>query len=146
MIDAKRFQKDQLNTVAIGNNTWLFSFILNTTNFTENSTSLIDEYFRDFHNISLNSRIYIITEHVNNSYNLFEVYRKMSGMNLTVQLLCKQDGPGNVIDLLNTKGIWMRRKNLTGAHLKIGYIPNHFFIYEKDEVLLKFKQKHFSSI
>ena len=139
MIDAKRFQKDQLKTVAIGNNTWLFSFILNATNLTENSTSLINEYFRDFHNISLNSRIYIITENVNNSYNLFEVYRKMSGMNLTVQLLCKQDGSGNVIDLLNTKGIWIRRKNLTGAHLKIGYIPNHSFIYEKDEVLLKFK-------
>jgi hypothetical protein len=63
----------------------------------------------------------------------------MSGMNLTVQLLCKQDGSGNVIDLLNTKGIWIRRKNLTGAHLKIGYIPNQSFIYEKDEVLLKFK-------
>ncbi len=136
MIDATRFKENQLTTVAIRNNTWLFNFKLNLT---ENSTPLIDEYFKGFHNISLNSRIYVITENVNNSYNLFEVYRKMSGMNLTVQLLCKQEGPGNVIDLLNTKGIWIRKKNLTGAHLKIGYIPNHSLIYEKDEVLLKFK-------
>jgi hypothetical protein len=136
VIDATRFKENQLTTVAIRNNTWLFNFKLNLT---ENSTPLIDEYFKGFHNISLNSRIYVITENVNNSYNLFEVYRKMSGMNLTVQLLCKQEGPGNVIDLLNTKGIWIRKKNLTGAHLKIGYIPNHSLIYEKDEVLLKFK-------
>jgi hypothetical protein len=59
----------------------------------------------------------------------------MLGMNLTIQLLCKQDESGNILDHLNTKGIWIRRKNLTGAHLKIGYIPNHSFIYEKDEVL-----------
>ncbi len=132
MIDAKRFQEDQLNTDAIRNKTWLFYFKLNLT---ENSTSLIDEYFKDFNNISLNSRVYVITESVNNSYNVFEVYRKMLGMNLTIQLLCKQDESGNILDHLNTKGIWIRRKNLTGAHLKIGYIPNHSFIYEKDEVL-----------
>jgi len=136
VIDAKRFQKDQLNTVAIRNNTWLFNFRLNLT---ENSTSLIDEYFRGFQNILLNSRIYVTTESVNNSYNLFEVYRKISGMNLTVQLLCKQDGSENSIDRLNTKGIWTRRKNLTGVHLKIGYIPSDSFIYEKDEVLSKFE-------
>jgi hypothetical protein len=132
VIDAKRFQEDQLNTDAIRNKTWLFYFKLNLT---ENSTSLIDEYFKDFNNISLNSRVYVITESVNNSYNVFEVYRKMLGMNLTIQLLCKQDESGNILDHLNTKGIWIRRKNLTGAHLKIGYIPNHSFIYEKDEVL-----------
>jgi hypothetical protein len=134
VIDATRFQENQLTTVAIRNNTWLFNFKLNLT---ENSTPLIDEYFKGFHNISLNSRIYVITESVNKSYNLFEVYRKMSGMNLTIQLLCKQDESGNILDQLNTKGIWIRRKNLTGAHLKIGYIPNHSFIYEKDEVLTK---------
>ncbi len=132
MIDAIRFQEDQLNTDAIRNKTWLFYFKLN---FTENSTSLIDEYFKDFKNILLNSRVYVITESVNNSYNVFEVYRKMLGMNLTIQLLCKQDESGNILDHLNTMGIWIRRKNLTGAHLKIGYIPNHSFIYEKDEVL-----------
>jgi hypothetical protein len=132
VIDAIRFQEDQLNTDAIRNKTWLFYFKLN---FTENSTSLIDEYFKDFKNILLNSRVYVITESVNNSYNVFEVYRKMLGMNLTIQLLCKQDESGNILDHLNTMGIWIRRKNLTGAHLKIGYIPNHSFIYEKDEVL-----------
>ena len=137
MTDPKMIEKDLLTTVGIRNDAWLFSFNLNATDWTDDSITLIDEYFTGFQNISLNSRIYVLTENINNSFYLFEVYRKMTGMNLTIELLCKQDESGNEMVHLNRKGIWTRRKNLTGAHLKIGYIPNHSFIYEKDEVQYK---------
>ena len=62
---------------------------------------------------------------------VFEVYRKMPQLNLTISLLCNLT---DKVEYLNKNDIWMRRKDLSGAHLKIGYFPDLSFCFEINQV------------
>ena len=135
VLDPEKIPKELLRNIGQGNEAWLFTFFHNDSNSIHILTSLIDEYFRSFQNISLNSHVYVITTDIHYSMYVFEVYRKMQGLELTIELLCLQNKLSHNIMHFNKNGIWIRRKNLTGVHLRIGYIPKQFYILEKNEVL-----------
>ncbi len=65
---------------------------------------------------------------------MFEVFRKMPNLNVTVSLLCSLSRPANVLVYLNKNELLVRRKDLTGTHFRVGYIPNESFFYEEDKV------------
>ncbi len=137
VLDPENTLKNGLRNIGQGNSTWVFAFFQDDLNSIHGLTFFVNEYFTSFENFSLLSRIFVIITDANNSIYLFEVYRKIPGLALTIELLCKQDEWSSKINWFNKKGIWTRRKDLTGVHLRIGYVPKQFYVYEKDEV------KHF---
>lgn len=108
------------------NGAWFFVF-----DFSEKDTisliSLIENYFKSFEDVSLNSQIYAMTS----DNVIFEVYRKMPTMSLTISLLCNLT---DKIWYLNKNDLWMRRKDLSGVHFKIGYFPDLSFCFEINQV------------
>jgi len=109
------------------NGNWFFIFDSNEKETNAFSISSIENYFNNFQDISLNSRIYAMTS----SKVIFEVYRKMPNMGLTISLLCNMT---DKFAYLNKKELWMRRKDLSGTHFKIGYFPDWSFCFEINKV------------
>jgi len=105
---------------------WFFVF-----DFSEKDTisliSLIENYFKSFEDVSLNTQIYAMTS----DKVIFEVYRKMPTMSLTISLLCNLT---DKIWYLNKNDLWMRRKYLSGVHFKIVYFADLSFCFEINQV------------
>ena len=96
------------------------------------SVNKVFENHQSFQNINLKSKIYAIT--MGEQLQMFEVYRKKPAANLTVDLVCRINQKGNKIEYLNRNEIWTRRKNLSGVHFRIGYVPNDNFFLKINEV------------
>ncbi len=121
-----------LNLVGSGTANWLFLFN-NRQNVSESFlASHLSEYFKSYYKIGLDSGIYILIYSENNAF-LFEVYRKMPNSNITVSLLCKLNQISNNVEKFLGKNVLVRRRDLTGVHLKIGYLTNMSFFYEENE-------------
>jgi hypothetical protein len=105
------------------NNIWIIQIEANVS---------VHNVFQSFQNISLRSRIYAITTGV--QIQMFEVYKKTSAANLTVDLVCRINEKENKIEYLNKNEIWTRRRNLSGVHFRIGYVPNDNFFLKVNEV------------
>ncbi len=127
------------NNLSKSNGTLLYSgfwlFIFQNNDF--KSQNEIISQMRDFFelllpSIQLNSQIYVIQPL--QSVVLYEIYRKSSCMNVTINALYKSDLLTNEMVVLAEKRIWTRRKDLTGVHFKVGYVQNHLFINEKNKV------------
>jgi len=108
---------------------WLFQFQFKLNYSDQLVHSSIHKYFFSFPKITLKSKIYVLATMANES-RLFEVYRKMMGMELIIAELCKLEGRnGNEkFKIENGNQIWTRRKNLTGVHLKVAYRPNNNYL------------------
>jgi hypothetical protein len=112
---------------------WLFVFH-SYQNVTESFwVSLLGNYFKSFHEIDFSSHVYILA-YLEKVVLMFEVFRKMPNLNVTVSLLCSLSRPANVLVYLNKNELLVRRKDLTGTHFRVGYIPNESFFYEEDKV------------
>jgi hypothetical protein len=109
---------------------WLFHFKFKTNSSDQIVLSTINEYFTRFRNINLRSQIYAWVT-MEGEKRLFEVYRKMIGMNLIISELCRVEE--NNAEIKNGNQIWTRRKNLTGVNLKVAYQPTSF-LHEKNNV------------
>jgi hypothetical protein len=120
------------NIVGSGNN-WIFLFYNSQTLSFSFLSSFLSDYFKNFHKIAVDSGIYILVYSENNAL-LFEVYRKSPTSNVTVSLLCNLNHNTDVAEKFLEKDILVRRKDLTGVHLKIGYVPNRSFFFENNEV------------
>jgi hypothetical protein len=96
------------------------------------SIKSIIENLQSFQNINLKSKIYIFT--MGEQTQVFETYRKKPDSNLTLDLICRINEKENKIEYLNKNEIWTRRKNLTGVHFRIGYVPNDNFFLKINEV------------
>jgi hypothetical protein len=120
-------QTHQFASKIVGSGTanWLFLFTsLNVSEFF--LTSYVSEYFKSFHKIALDSSIYILIDTKNYVF-LYEVYRKMPNANVTVSLLCKFNQISNNVEFFFGNNVLFRRRDLTGVHLKIGYLTNMSF-------------------
>ncbi len=96
------------------------------------SIKSIIENLQSFQNINLKSKIYIFT--MGEQTQVFETYRKKPDVTLTLDLICRINEKENKIEYLNKNEIWTRRKNLTGVHFRIGYVPNDNFFLKINEV------------
>ena len=100
-----------------------------------NIESELGHYFESFGTaISLVSQIYAFVSTKNASL-VFEIYKKMPSMNLTVTLLCEINNGDGKIEHININNVWIRRKDLSGVHLKVGCIDNNPLISTKDTVI-----------
>jgi len=114
------------------NVSWLFVFNFNQNLSNSFSLSLIENYFLSFDKITFNSKIHILGYQEEMTY-MFEVFRKMPDTNVKVSHLCSFNQTSNEIVYLNDNDVLVRRKDLTGVHFRIGYIPNESFFYEENE-------------
>ena len=107
-----------------GTKPWLFIFYNDKTTSEKNVRDTIEEEFLIFKSIAYNSRVYVqvVTEE---RLFLFEVYKVTQNSTLTISMLCQMNLEHLKVEFLNDKNIWQRRKNLTGANLKIGIILDH---------------------
>ncbi len=119
--------------VGAGSNIWLFEFSFEYTNTQEGLQSVIINHFNNFSNILLLSEIYVLTS-FNNTFQVFEVYRKSTTSNMTVMLLCQITK--NETIFLNKNEIWTRRKDLSGVHFYIGCIKYFPLVFKSDEVIV----------
>ena len=110
---------------------WLFEFFFESTTTQELLQLGISNYFRNFGNILLLSEVYVLTS-FNDSFQVFEVYRKSPIFNTTVMMLCQITN--NKTDYLNKNEIWTRRKDLSGVHFSIGCIKYYPLVFKKNEV------------
>jgi hypothetical protein len=114
------------------NVSWLFVFNFNQNLSNSFLLSLIENYFLSFDKITFNSKIHILGYQEEMAY-LFEVFRKMPDTNVKVSHLCSFNQTSNEVVYLNDNDVLVRRKDLTGVHFRIGYIPNESFFYEENE-------------
>ena len=103
---------------------WLIIFYSNASTDEKNAVKLIEEEFQIFRSISYNSRVYVQVETHKRLF-FFEVYKVTKNSRLTISMLCQMNLEPLKVEFLNDKNIWQRRKNLTGANLKIGIILDH---------------------
>ena len=89
----------------------------------------IEKTFAHFDGISLNSQTYVSTIK-NENFELFEVFRKISGDLLTVTSLYQH----NRSDQFSY--IWERRSNLTGVQFKIAVAPQSTLVRDNQVVSL----------
>ena len=117
------------------NESWIFTFKLRRNTSEYEIIVSLRNYFDSLPNITFRSRIYALveTEYVE----LFEVYRKMPVMNLTISLLCKVDVETNGVKFVDGNEIWSRRKDLSGVHFNITYRPDHSLISTVNNVMIK---------
>jgi hypothetical protein len=121
------------NGTLLNSGFWLFIFQNNNIHSDNEITSQIYKYFKLFLDIKFNSQIYVIKQS-ESAQVLYEIYRKSSGMNVTITALCKSDLHKNKMIFLAEKRIWTRRKDLSGVNFTVGYVLNHTFIKEKNKV------------
>ncbi len=114
---------------------WLFVFHFNMNVSEPFLKSFLSNYFKSFTKIALNSRIYIFC--YSEMVLMFEVFRKMPDLNMTISHLCSFNQTSNAVVFLNKNDVWVRRKDLTGIHLKIGYQPNRSFFNEEENQAFK---------
>ena len=110
---------------------WLFVFYFNQNISDSFLASLVSNYFNSWKEIALNSKVYIL------SYSkivlMFEVFRKVPYLNATLSLLCSINQTSGSVEYLNNNDVLVRRKDFTGIHFRVGYIPNEGFFYEDNE-------------
>ena len=94
--------------------------------------SFLDNYFKSFHKIDINSQIYILV--YTEMTLLFEVYRKAPERNVSISLLCSLNQTSTSVEYFNENDALVRRKDLTGVHFRVGYLPNLSFFYEENKV------------
>ena len=116
------------------NESWLFHFEFKINYMDQFVVGSINDYFISFRKISLRSRIYAWAT-MEKEKRLFEVYKKMFGMNLTISQLCRVEE--SHVEMNNGNQIWTRRKDLTGVHLKVAYQPNTFLYKENDVITIQ---------
>ncbi len=121
------------NGTLLNSGFWLFIFQNNNIQSDEEITSQIYNYFMLLLDIKFNSQIYVIKQS-ELAVVIYEIYRKSSGMNVTITALCKSDLHKNKMIFLAEKRIWTRRKDLSGVNFTVGYVLNHTFIKEKNKV------------
>ncbi len=121
------------NGTLLNSGFWLFIFQNNNIHSDNEITSQIYKYFKLLLDIKFNSQIYVIKQSESDVV-LYEIYRKSSGMNVTITALCKSDLHKNEMKFLAEKRIWTRRKDLSGVNFTVGYVLNHTFIKEKNKV------------
>jgi hypothetical protein len=114
------------------NSVWLITFKFEANNSDAAILSTIKEYFQNFVGLNIKTRIYVIATS-NGKIEMFEVYRKGSNLEMTIQLLCKLNG--EIAEYVNTDDIWTRRKNLTGVSFQVGFIPNNMLFLKNNEVM-----------
>ena len=68
-----------------------------------------------------------------NDYIIYELYRKFNQADLIVNPLMKFDEMDGWTEL-DTRFIWSRRRDMSGAHLKVGIKYNTALITKKNEV------------
>ena len=117
------------------NDLWLFQFQFKVNYSKQFVHSSLQKYLIIFPKITLKSKIYVLAI-MPSERRLFEVYRKMIGMELTIAELCKceRNNEHENLEINNRNQIWTRRKNLTGVHLKVAYRPNHNYLYVENNV------------
>jgi hypothetical protein len=115
---------------------WLFQFKFQMDYLDTFALSSINDYFSNFLKINLMSQIYVWAESTKES-RLFEVYRIYFGNNLTIAELCQVIGNNDDAKVVITNGnqIWARRNNMTGAHLKVAYMPAIGYLYKENNVI-----------
>ncbi len=64
---------------------------------------------------------------------MFEVFKKMPNFNVTISHLCTLNQTSSVIEYVNKNDAMVRRKDLTGIHFRVAYIPNVSFLYENNQ-------------
>jgi hypothetical protein len=114
---------------------WLFIFNFNVNVSEPFLESFLSNYFKSFTKIALNSRIYIFC--YSEMVLMFEVFRKTPDLNMTISHLCSFNQTSNAVVFLNKNDALVRRKDLTGIHLKIGYQPNLSFFNEDEKQAIK---------
>lgn len=132
-IERHHLSRDLIFQSEIGTegNVWLFEFSSETTHTEEMLLSSIRNYFNNFNNIFLLSEIYVLAS-INDSFKVFEVYRKSPKFSITVMMLCQLTK--DKIQYINKNEIWTRRKDLSGIHFSVGCIKYYKLIFKKDEV------------
>jgi hypothetical protein len=131
------------DTEQFENETWLFQFKFKINYLDQSAISSITDYFDSYHQINLMSQIYVLAEAIQEK-RLFEVYKKMFGMNLTISELCQFEGTNEERTLIKyTKQICERRNNLTGVHFRIGYRPGVGYLYAENDVIAIFYNFYF---
>jgi hypothetical protein len=129
VLDPSSLYEQQTN---FENESWIFQLRLSPNTPEYEIIVSVRSYFDRLPNIAFRSRIYVLVQ--TDDVRLFEVYRKMSAVNLTVSLLCKLDGETSRVKFLNGYEIWARRKDLSGVHLDIVYLPDHPLISTVNKV------------
>ena len=85
--------------------------------------------------IALNSRFYVMhVQMLKNDFKIFELYRTSQQADLIVNPLWKFDDVDGWTEL-DSRFIWYRRRDMSGAHLKIGVKYNTTLITKKNEVM-----------
>ena len=135
VLDPSSLYEQQTN---FENESWIFQLRLSPNTPEYEIIVSVRSYFDRLPNIAFRSRIYVLVQ--TDDVRLFEVYRKMSAVNLTVSQMCKLDGETRRVKFLNGNEIWARRKDLSGVHLDIVYLPDHPLIstVNKVEIIIPF--------
>jgi hypothetical protein len=115
---------------------WMFEFFFDSTTTQKMLQSAVRVYFDNLNNISLSSEVYVLTSFGNNTFQVYEIYKKSPTLNLTVMQLCQITN--NMIKYREKNQIWTRRKDLSGVHFRIGSIKNHQLVYRNNEVVIQF--------
>jgi hypothetical protein len=111
---------------------WLFVFFFNENVSESDLVASIENYFKSYEKITLNSQIYILVS-AKDMVLMFEVFRKIQDLYVTVSHLCSLNQTSDTIEYLNKNNVLVRRKDLTGIHFRVGYIPNESFFYEDNK-------------
>jgi hypothetical protein len=72
-------------------------------------------------------------QHLNNVFKIFEIYKRFRGSDLIVNPLWKFDDVDGWTEL-ESRFIWSRRRDMSGAQVKVGLKLNTTLIALKNEV------------
>jgi len=115
---------------------WLFEFAFESTITEKMLQEAIINYFDNISNILLPSEVYVLTSIDNDTYQVFEVYRRSPTLKMTVIMVCQI--ANNKTEYLNKNPIWTRRKDLSGIHFQIGCIKNNKLVFKDNEVEIQY--------